>query len=104
MVANNDGEPLGSVEQFPLQPRPRVVSEELNMISTSLRQVCPPGSKIGFDFDGVLRVHIDVRNLEDVTKVEAILPTLGASMFCEIHRGLTPRHSFFHRITAHVDR
>jgi hypothetical protein len=104
MFPDIDGGQLGSVEQFPVQPRSRVISEELNMIATSLREVCPPEAKISFEFDGMLHVHIDVRKLEDVTKVETFLPTFGASMFREIHRGQTPRHSFFHRVSALVDR
>jgi len=104
MIVDNDVGQLGSVEQFPVQPRSTAISDELNMIASSLRQACPLETKISFDFDGTLRVHIDVRNLEDVTKVEALLPTLGASMFHTINRGLTPRRSFFHRVTAQVDR
>jgi hypothetical protein len=104
MILDNDVGPVGSVEQFPVQPHSRAISDELNMIARFLRQACPLEAKVSFDFDVTLRVHIDVRNLEDVTKVEALLPTLGASMFRAVNRGLTPRRSFFHRVTAQIDR
>ena len=104
MFAENNSVQASSVERLPSPPRSTVVSDELNMISASLREACPPESTISFHFNGKLRVHIDVRKLEDVTSVEAILPTLGASMFHDIQRGQAPHHSFFHRVSAMVDR
>lgn len=104
MFAGNNGVKASRVARMPRQPRSNVVSDELNMISASLREACPPEANISFHFDGKLRVHIDVRKLEDVTRVEMILPTFGASMFHDIYRGQAPHHSFFHRVSAMVDR
>ena len=93
----------GSVEAFPSR-RSMVVSDELNRLMEMLRSACPDEARISFEFDDALRVHIDVRELEDVMAVEALLPTLGQGMFHDVERGLTPHHAFLHRATALVDR
>jgi hypothetical protein len=55
-----------------------------------------------FTFDGHLQVHIDVRKREHVLVVEMILPTLEPGLFQNISIGGTPRHPFYHRISARV--
>jgi hypothetical protein len=92
-----------SIEYLPNQPRPKIVSDELNRILSSLRVACPENAEISFDFDGKLHVHIDIRNLEDVTLTEAILPTLCMGIFHDIGRGNAPHRSFFHRVSAQVE-
>ena len=91
-----------NVETFPQERRSKV-SDELNRIMALLRDACPAGAHISFDFDGRLHVHIDVKNGETVSVVEAILPTLGQGLFHSLSRGKTPNHPFFHRVSALVD-
>lgn len=98
------GRKRASLERFPVQSRANFVSDELGTILASLVEACPPRSNIGFHFDGKLHVHIDVRAVEDVTRVEALLPSIGAGMFHTIKRGSTPGHPFFHRVSALVER
>lgn len=102
---SSDGEPTKKqgVERLP-QQRTRNVTDGLNDILSMVRSACPPEANITFDFDGELHVHIDVRSLEEVLKVEGMLPGLGAGIFRAISRGDTPHHPFFHRLSAIVDR
>lgn len=80
------------------------VTEELTAILSMLRAVCPADAVINFDFDGKLHVHIDVRKLEDLQKVEALLPRLAGGMFQDLTRGQAVHHPFFHRLSAAVNR
>lgn len=92
-----------SIEHLPNQARPKIVSDEMNRILSSLRGACPESAEISFDFDGKLYVHIDMRNLEDLTLTESILPKLCLGIFHDIHRGSAPHRSFFHRVSAQVE-
>lgn len=91
------------VVDFPNQ-KSTVISDELSRILDMLRDICPAGARISFDFDGKLHVHIDVRTGEDVARMGGILPTLGGGMFHGINVGTTPHHPFFHRVSALIDR
>lgn len=91
----------GNVEPFP-QERHTTATDELNRILAILRDICPRDAHISFDFDGRLHVHIDVRNREEITVIEATLPTLGHGLFHSLSRGSTPHHPFFHRLSALV--
>jgi hypothetical protein len=88
------------VEQSASKPRPTPVTDQLNKILALLRQRCPPNCHISFDFNGQLHVHVDVRNREEVAATELILPTMGDGLFHSLKRGATPRHPFFHRVSA----
>lgn len=90
--------------QFPAHLHSTVVSDELNAILAMLQEACPPKSRISFDFDGRLHVHIDLHKREEVDELEALLPTMGAGLFHAIQRGATPNHPFMHRISALVNR
>jgi len=92
-----------SVEYLPNQARPKIVSDELTRILSSLRDACPDTALISFDFDGDLYVHIDIRNLEDVAFTETILPMQCRGIFHDIRRGSTPHRPFFHRVSARVE-
>ena len=104
MKEAGDGRKSASLERFPVRSRANFVSDELGTILASLVEACPPRANISFYFDGKLHVHIDVRAVEDVTFVEALLPSIGAGMFHTIKRGSTPGHAFFHRVSALVQR
>lgn len=101
-MARSAREPTGTVEQFPTISKATPVTDELTRILALLREVCPPDATISFDFDGHLHVHVDVRKREDVTVLEALLPTLGRGMFHSLSRAGTPHRPFFHRVTALV--
>ena len=92
------------VERIPPRPRALVVTDELRRLRDSLRAACPPEAIISFDFESALHVHIAVRNMEHVTMVEALLPQMGAGLFSQLQRGRSPKHPFFHRVSALVDR
>ena len=80
----------GGVERLPLVPKSTAISDELARISAKLCEVFPEGTCIGFSFDGQLRVHVDVRQRDDVIVVEMLLPTIGAGLFQTVPRGGTP--------------
>jgi len=69
-----------------------------------LAALFPADSIIRFDFDGMLRVHLDVRRFEEMTTIEAQLPTVCGGIFRDVHRSMAQKHSFFHRVTAIVGR
>jgi hypothetical protein len=96
------GMTAASVERFPGAFPAADVSDELNRILTLVRNACPPETIVTFSFDGRLQVHIDVRKREHVMFVELVLPTLEAGLFHGISLGGTPRHPFYHRISALV--
>lgn len=99
------GEPRGSVEPFPENKRPLVVSDELNRIRALLMAELPYAENVTFDFDGTLKVHIDIRNREELLLVEERMTHLGGGrLFSKISRGEVPNHPFQHRITARLER
>jgi hypothetical protein len=79
------------------------VRDELSRIMGLLHHACPPESYVSFTFDGRLQVHIDVRKREHVTLVQTALPRLNAGLFHSINIGGTPRHPFYHRVSALVE-
>src|SRR3954449_1567835 len=80
------------------------VSDELQRLPAVLEPLCPEDSVITFDFHGKLRLHIDIRSFEEMTLVERLLPTMCGGIFRDVHRGMSTKHSFFHRLTAVVGR
>jgi hypothetical protein len=97
----NSSAALSTVEPFPVQ-HSTTVAGELDRILGMLRDISPANAAISFDFDGQLHVHIDVRRREEITLLEAVLPSLGCGLFHSLSRGATPHHPFFHRISALV--
>ena len=91
------------VERLPSQ-HVTSVTDELNRILSMLKGISPDGAVVSFDFDGRLHVHVDVHSVEDIHRIEAILPTLGGGIFHDLTRGETPHRPFYHRLTATVDR
>jgi hypothetical protein len=100
-MTTTSGTASSTVERFPTR-QPSAVTDELNRILIMLRDITPRDATISFDFDGQLHVHIDVRRREEVTLLEAVLPSLGCGLFHEIKRGAVPHHPFFHRVSALV--
>ena len=101
MIASETAD--GNIESIPI-PSKSGVSDELGRLLGILRGLCPRRAVILFEYDGALRVHIDIRRLEDVPVVETFLPSLCGGIFRDAQRGLSAKHSFFHRITATVAR
>lgn len=94
----------GNVEHIYGSADSTPVSDELNRLTAMLAPLCPRDSNIRFDFNGKLRVHIDVRRFEEMTTMEGLLPTLFGGIFEEVQRGMAEKHSFFHRLSATVAR
>ena len=80
------------------------ISDELGKLTTMLAQICPPDAVIAFQFDGKLRLSIDIRRFEEMTTIEAQLPLLYGGIFHEVQRVLPGHGSFFHRLSAIVAR
>jgi len=73
--------------------------------STPVEEAFPDASKVTFEFDGRLHVHIDLRAREQLGIVEERLPYLGGGrLFSDLRRGKTPNHAFLQRISALVAR
>jgi hypothetical protein len=94
----------GNVEQLFGFPAGAPVSDELQKLTDMLAPFCPKDRVIRFEFDGKLKLHIDVRRFEDMAALEALLPALWGGIFDDVQRGITDKHSFFHRLTAVVRR
>lgn len=95
---------INQVEPFPQPPRNNSIAEELSKLLDLLRQEFPKAINILFEFDGKLKLHVDVRTGEEIATTEESLAKLCAGTFSQIHHGATPHHPFFHRVTAFVDR
>ena len=80
------------------------ISEELAKIIEPLHAEFPNAVEIGFTYRKNLRLHVDVRTLEDAHAIEARLPGLCGGIFREVFSGSSPHHTFFHRVSAKVDR
>ncbi|MCJ2188954.1 hypothetical protein [Novosphingobium beihaiensis] len=100
---NETSDGPSTVEQLPSQ-KSALVSGELAKLLDMARGSAPKDAKISIEFDGQLRLHIDVRNGEDIEVLKKILPSLGTGIFHGIEVGATPHHPFFHRISALIDR
>ena len=86
----------------PSVPKLHSVAEELMRLKDMLRAEFPRAKNISFDYDTLLRVHIDVRTRDEAFLTEGKLSLLGGGMFSDIHRGSKPRHPFMQRISAVV--
>ena len=83
-----------------LQP----ISRELAKLIEPLHAEFPSAVEISFTFRKNLRLHIDVKTLEEAHAVEARLPALCGGVFQELFSGSSPHHAFFHRVSAKVSR
>ncbi len=93
-----------NVEQMPAPAKSAIVSDELNRIAGAVRAIAPRDAAISFEFSRKLEINIDVRTLEDVARLETLLPTLCGGIFSRVERGPVDNHPFLHRLTALVDR
>ena len=90
------------VTRLPLRREHPEITPALQRMTDELRRICPASAVIGFRFDGRLHVDVDVRTLEEVSRVEHLLPTALGGILENIRRGKAAL-SFSHRITADVD-
>lgn len=95
---------LTQIETFPQPQRSNPIAEELGKLMVVLKAEFPKAVKVVFEFDGKLKLHIDVRTGEEIGTTEARLAGLCGGAFSNIHHGATPHHPFFHRVTAQVER
>lgn len=103
MQSNSDREPE-NVAAIISEDRQQPISEELAKLIEPLHAEFPNAVEISFAFRRNLRLHIDVRKLEEAHAVEARLPALCGGIFEEIFSGSSPHHAFFHRVSAKVNR
>ena len=82
----------------------RPISRELAKLIEPLHVEFPSAVEISFTFRKNLRLHIDVKTLEEAHAVEARLPALCGGVFQELFSGSSPHHAFFHRVSAKVSR
>jgi hypothetical protein len=80
------------------------VTDELNRIRDAVQALCPAGATITFEYDTRLRINIDTRRMENLTRLETLLPTTCNGLFSKIQRGLVDNHPFLHRLSAEVHR
>jgi hypothetical protein len=80
------------------------VTDELNRIREAVQALCPAGATITFEFDTHLRINIDTRRMENLARLETLLPTTCNGLFSKIQRGLVDNHPFLHRLSAEVRR
>lgn len=95
---------INQIEPFPQPQRGTPITEELGKLIEVLKSEFPKAVKVIFEFDGRLKLHIDVRSGEEISATETRLAGLCGGIFSKIHHGATPHHPFFHRITAEVER
>ena len=104
MIADPQPNRSGNIEQIFGSAESTPVSDELRKLAAMLAPLCPKDCSIKFEFDGKLHIHIDVRHLEELTTIEALLPEMCGGIFRNVQRGIADRHSFFHRLTTVVLR
>lgn len=100
----SEAQVINQVEPFPQPQRSNSVADELGKLLDLLKSEFPRAINILFEFDGKLKLHVDVRTGEEISTAEEKLAILCAGTFSQIHHGATPHHPFFHRVTALVDR
>jgi hypothetical protein len=93
-----------NVRTLPLPAGATDLSDELSKLVGELRTHAPADAAVTLVFDGRLHIHIDVRNLDDVARLEFLLPNLCGGIFSNVRRGLVDNHPFLHRLTALVAR
>jgi hypothetical protein len=104
VTARKQNESSAEVKPIAVSQKSSVVTDELTKLTDMLHGICPSEAVITFEFVGGLHVHIDVRSLEDMTRLETLMPSFAGGVFYDIQRGLAARRSFFHRLTASVAR
>ena len=82
--------------------RPNGVSDELNKLVSEIRSYAPSNAIVSFAVNGKLHINIDVRDIDDLTRLESLLPSLWGGILSNVQRGLVDKHPFLHRLTALV--
>ena len=102
----NNPETIGraDIDHLPTPAKATIISDELGRLLSAVRAISPANANVTFDFNGKLHLHIDVRNLEDVLRLEMSLPNLCGGIFADLRRGSVDNHPFLHRLSASVDR
>lgn len=93
---------INQIEPFPQQQRITAIADEFGKLQNLLKSEFPKAVSILFEFDGKLKLHIDVRTGEEISTTEAKLASLCGGAFQHVKHGAAPHHPFFHRITAEV--
>jgi hypothetical protein len=80
----------------------RKVIEELTRLREAVQSIVPGDTSISFRFDDRLHINIDMRDSNDLARVETVLPSVAGGIFSNVRRSLADHHSFRHRLTAEV--
>ena len=104
MTADTPAGDAANVESMFAEDQATPISDELDKLRSVLIEHFPRDALIRFEFDGRLRVHVDVRRFEDVAVVEAVLPSLCGGIFHGLQRTMSRHNSFVHRVTASARR
>lgn len=94
----------GNVQQIFGVAQSTPVTDELRKLACALKPHCPCDTIITFEFEEKLRLHVDLRRFEDMTTIEALLPTICGGIFGNVRRGNAVGHPFFHRVSAIITR
>lgn len=103
-VQSSSDRETGNIAALAAVGEQQPISRELSKIIEPLHAEFPNAVEISFTFRKNLRLHLDVRTLEEAHAVEARLPALCGGIFQEIFAGRSPHHAFFHRVSAKVNR
>lgn len=93
-----------NVEAIRSGEQERPISAALERLIVPLRAEFPHAYAISLEYHHDLRLHVDLRTLEEAHVVEARLPALCGGIFHEMFIGSSPHHAFFHRVSAKVDQ
>jgi hypothetical protein len=92
------------VGQISAPAKTAFVSDELKRITDAVAALCPDDAEISFEYDGRLRINVDLRKIEDLVRFEILLPGMCGGIFSDAQRGMVENRPFLHRLTALVDR
>lgn len=80
----------------------RKVIEQLSSLRDAVKSIVPADTVVSFQFDDRLHVNIDMRDLQELARLEASLPSLANGIFTNLRRSLADHQPFRHRLTAEV--
>jgi hypothetical protein len=101
-MRNRDANTKTNLQLVSADVAPLRITDELNRLIAHVRVGCPDDTKVSFHFDGQLRINIDVRNYEDIARIETLLPKMCGGIFSKLERRSAENHPFFHRLSGLV--
>jgi hypothetical protein len=85
-----------------LNPNGRVgpIADHLSALKAQVARFTPSDADIHFTFDHRLRIHVDVRSMEDALAVQSAIEAFGVGNFRDVSRSSVPCHAFRRRVSA----